>query len=182
MKNEQHCVTCGQSVSIKKNPFKRSIANAAIKMYIYATRHNKTIVSISDVQQEMRLTNSEYNNMNHLVRFGLAYKSKDMKKGEYGVHMDRIQKFMQNKIAIRKYTIYDPVAKKYLPTDERIYFRDTKFYSQIEQEFYKLGGHIVYNDNATDSMQQGSFDDEADAPDHRAEYRDEAIREMKANQ
>jgi hypothetical protein len=74
--------------------------SGGLKMREYAVRNNTQIVNIRDIAS--LLTKGEYCNLNHLVRFGLAYKNETMGRGEYGVPRKRWNDFLRGEWTVAK--------------------------------------------------------------------------------
>lgn len=75
----QYCGCCGQKVSLRRKRIDKAMVSALIRAYNYVMENRVQTFQISQIN----FTPIEYGILNHLVRFGLLYKSEKMKHGEY---------------------------------------------------------------------------------------------------
>lgn len=103
---KESCPTCGQNVSKRKVTMNKILVSAAAKFCHAAIEQKTNVIKLRNVL----LTNSEYARVNDLVRFGLLYKNADMFNGEYGVPIERIQKFIAGEHFVAEYFLTNPLA------------------------------------------------------------------------
>lgn len=114
----QYCNHCNQKVSYSTRRFDRSMVTGLIKMFEYCCKNKKNKVAISDLD----LSTTEYTSVNHLVRFGLAYKSEN-KAGIYELPMTRVNDFLSGRWKVAAYYITDPTKSNDDP-DKRVMSQD----------------------------------------------------------
>lgn len=129
----QFCWSCNQKVSKLKKHIDKTMISGLIKAFDYVMKNQTQTFMIS----ELPLNRVEYWVLNHLVRFGLLYKSSDMKRWEYGVSRRTVSKFMKWEWAVAKYFIQDPTKQEDQRemSEERIFISDIPSVANLREEF-----------------------------------------------
>lgn len=133
----QRCENCNQKVALRKQTFDRTLVTWWIKLREYAIKNNTQTVMIADISN--KLTKSEYCNVNHLVRFWLAFKTDQMHKGEYWIPRKRRQQFINGERSVAESFIEDPTIiedtgeKRRIMSENRITIHEVKNIAQVKQ-------------------------------------------------
>lgn len=114
MSEQTPCSHCGQNIARYKSVFNHILLSAALKAYRHAKAQNTTIIHV----KQLGLTNSEYTGIAELVLFGLLFKQKGMKRGEFGVPLDRIWRFWTGEVSVAAYLWRSPMKVKGKPSFE----------------------------------------------------------------
>lgn len=109
----QCCSNCKRSIAKMKVFFDRTHLCAAIKAFEYAVKNNVQFVQVND----LGLTKVEYSKMNRLVKFGLAFRDKEVKiHGSnlwvYGIPRKRIYDFIRGQWSVASFFIQDPLLSE----------------------------------------------------------------------
>lgn len=107
---KQCCSNCGRSIAKMKVTFDKDHLSAAIKAFEYAVRNNVQYVQVNDIW----LTKQEYSKMNRLVKFGLAFRNKDVEirwsnLWVYGIPRKRISDFLRGQWTVASSFLQDPL-------------------------------------------------------------------------
>lgn len=133
----QRCENCNQKVALRKMNFNKTLVSWWIKLREHAISTNSQTVMIADISH--KLTKSEYCNVNHLVRFWLAYKTDQMHGGEYGIPRKRRQDFIDWKRSVAEWFTEDPtiqdddIEKRRIMSENRIYIHEIPNIQKVKQ-------------------------------------------------
>ena len=100
----QRCENCNQKVWIRRKKIDTCMFTWWLKMREFAVKNNTQFVLMKQIK--WFLTQSEYCNLNHLVRFGLAYKNE--KQDGYWIPRKRRQDFLNGERSVAEYYDEDP--------------------------------------------------------------------------
>ena len=161
-KTIERCALCNHIIAKRKVVFNHSHLTATMKAFNYAMRHGTTRVHTPD----LGLSNVEYTVFNYLIRFGLMYKTDDMKSGEYGVPRKRISEFLHGRWRVAEYIIRDPVTKTQTMSESRVFvFQVPKIKDVMAKYGPKLTEYVVESDptDPLDPPINAQPDDDLDA-------------------
>lgn len=104
----QRCENCNQKVWVRRRSIDKCIFTWWLKMREYAVKHNKQFVEMKEIK--WMLSQSEYCNLNNLVRFWLAYKNHTT--DGYWIPRKRRQDFLNGERTVAEYYDEDPTIVK----------------------------------------------------------------------
>jgi len=130
-KNKKPCPTCGQNIAKRKVMFNKNMVSGLAKAYSHCKLTGSSTFRIGDLQ----LRAPEYARMNDLVRFGLLYKSSDMKQGVYGLPLERVYQFLSNEWTVAAYFWHNPLNKQNEMSAKRIYCKQVPNIKKLQEQF-----------------------------------------------
>lgn len=129
-----------------KTLFKVHFNNAHLvicqKIFKYCIHYKENTFKIDELDRFVKLTKTDYWNLNTLCRFWLLYRKKDedgkkVKWGHYGVPLKRLYEFLTCKYAIAKYYTRNPNTKENIMSEKRVFANEIpKYQTIIDQETF----------------------------------------------
>lgn len=129
------CPYCQRKTSLRKVFFCSTLVSAMTKGYERCKKHSTNVCPVWEIE----LNPKEYARMNDLVRFGIAFKTQEMKAGQYGLNLTRICDFLHWQWTVAEYFLTDPTKKNWDPqkrimSESRITINQVKGIDQISKE------------------------------------------------
>lgn len=128
-----------------KTRFKVHFNNALLvicqKIFKYCVQKHTNTFKIDELDDFIKLTKTDYGNLNTLCRFGLLFRKiedwKKVKWWNYGVPLKRLYEFLSCKYSVARYYTRDPNTKTNIMSEDRIYANQVpKYPSIIDQETF----------------------------------------------
>lgn len=129
------CPYCNRKTSLRKVFFCSTLVSAMQKWYDRCKKHATNICPV----WKIGLDPKQYARFNDLVRFWIAFKTKEMKAGQYGLNLWRICDFIHGQRTVAEYFMTDPTKKNWDPqkrimAESRITIDQVKWIDQISLE------------------------------------------------
>lgn len=108
MQEEKHfCPTCGQNITPRRITLYKGLTDALYRVYEWCLKNNIHEFNRKDIKHLMIDENCTARFGDWVLFGGLVYKES---KGNYGLNLERCQKFFENRLAIPSAIIKDPVT------------------------------------------------------------------------
>lgn len=135
----EKCPYCWSTIAKYEVSISKLHVQILLKIRAYCLMHDVHEFAIKDIDNELRLTKSEYATVNVLCRFGLLYRKTDengkrIKWGLYGINMTTTHEFISKRWRVAKNYVRDVAHKTHVLSDERIFIDEIKGVSKFLTE------------------------------------------------
>lgn len=125
------CPHCGSNLATYTVNISKIHVEILLKIRAFCLLHDVHEFTIKEIDNELRLSKTEYGNLNVLCRFWLLYRKTDengkrIKGGYYGINMTTTNEFIMKRWPVAMNYVRDVAHKTHVLSEQRIFIDEIK--------------------------------------------------------